>query len=368
MIAINEQNAGHYGREYIIAKYFGKDYLQTIEKAADEELLALGRCCVVVCGGDGEVSTQELDYIVGLLAQMGASPRALDSIQAFAKYGAEEEKDLDGLVKELGAINVKCALWHAVCAAAVDGLHDDEIESFRTIGSKLGVMNSTLTEMEALFQKKQEAFFSRMATFFPEEEDPAKKVAEKPLEDDSKALHLGDSTNFAGRPKSSSLVMDGFDEKKKRLSCMSYFFRTELNMESVPPARAYPAFFTTILALVGGGEINQQEQMAFVYRLCADYGYEDYGWINKLVNDPQPKMTPLEVKETLLTHQCPFAAYNAISISSADGDLTEKELDYIQFLFSETHVDKKQVEDLLMVYKEEMALADEISAFLSSNT
>mmetsp|Transcript_1778 Transcript_1778/g.3906 ORF Transcript_1778/g.3906 Transcript_1778/m.3906 type:complete len:91 (+) Transcript_1778:2-274(+) len=90
--------------------------------------------------------------------------------------------------------------------------------------------------------------------------------------------------------------------------------------------------------------------------------------MNELLNGPQPKMTPLEVKETLLTHQCPIAAYNAIGVSSGDGELTEKELNFIQFMFSETHVDKKQVEDLHMVYKKEMSLADEISAFLSSNT
>mmetsp|Transcript_7733 Transcript_7733/g.16133 ORF Transcript_7733/g.16133 Transcript_7733/m.16133 type:complete len:263 (-) Transcript_7733:168-956(-) len=235
-------------RNFFFGARFGHKFVPLLNQLTDTELQALGQACILVAGHDGTVSRDEGNYIAGLLALYGASPTVLNHVVHEFQHPQKETTDKnnhkeDLLTKEVmpqfQVFNAKIVLWHALKAAASDGLHPDEMKAFHAVAAEqMGLTPRVVQDLLDLVQASDQALTTQLQAVFPRQEDRWVAAAQ-PAAQEEDAIHIADSRIFAGRPETSAVFAE-YTEETTRQAAQSFFFWQEWGMPTVPPPSAFP--------------------------------------------------------------------------------------------------------------------------------
>jgi uncharacterized tellurite resistance protein B-like protein len=135
---------------------------QPSEEAVDQ---VFNQAALLCCGGDGEVSEDELRWLLGFAAAKGADEAELQRLQ-------EMSKSID--IKLLGELEIperlkKALIYCATKASSADGVyHVMEGEMIRRIANRLGVSDYIVEQIEDLCRREDELRLRRIQLLAPE--------------------------------------------------------------------------------------------------------------------------------------------------------------------------------------------------------
>jgi tellurite resistance protein len=106
----------------------------------------VGKAVLTVAGADGTLSTQELNYFLGLVRAEGASDALLEEFQRFDYANADLGQFLDRETRPLA----RMMLYDAVRVARADGVSPKEREKAIQMAKELGVEPNIVPAIEGL--------------------------------------------------------------------------------------------------------------------------------------------------------------------------------------------------------------------------
>ena len=127
----------------------------------------------VISGADGEVSKEEMDFILGYCAAKGYPQSIIDAIPKMCKEA--ETKGLDegaNEIKELLTLGTlkytsRQIVYDAIRAASPDGLDEKEEAAIRKVTGVLGISDEELEKILRLVKKEDELREERTKLLFP---------------------------------------------------------------------------------------------------------------------------------------------------------------------------------------------------------
>lgn len=134
------------------------------ERIIETEKFAGALCNAIA--GDGEASPKEILWVQGLLAAKMFPDEVVKKVPEMAKNS--EGKSLDQIAKETKEMMQYGTLkfaglaisYHAIEAAAQDGLDDAEVKAIKVIANVLSVSDEQVDDLVNLY-KEQEAFLQK---------------------------------------------------------------------------------------------------------------------------------------------------------------------------------------------------------------
>lgn len=149
----------HIGALWIFNYFFG------FSKLPDKEIDNLFNKAALLCsGGDGEVSGEELQWLLGFAAAKGADMSELSSLE-------EMSSSIDPRLIDTMEIpdNLKKALIYcAINASSADGIyHVMEGEMIRKIANNMGISDYIVEQIEDLCAREDDLRLRRIQLLFP---------------------------------------------------------------------------------------------------------------------------------------------------------------------------------------------------------
>ncbi len=142
------------------------NYLFGLSQLPEEGVDQLFNQALLLCsGGDGEVSGEELQWLLGLAAAKGADEAELQRLRKMS-----QSIDL-GLLYELEIPEKlkKVLIYCAINASSADGVyHVMEGEMMRKIANRLGVSDYIVEQIEDLCKREDELRLRRIMLLSPE--------------------------------------------------------------------------------------------------------------------------------------------------------------------------------------------------------
>ncbi len=135
---------------------------QPPEKAVDQ---LFNQAALLCTGGDGEVSGEELEWLLGFAAAKGADEAELQRLREMSK--SIDIKLLRGL--EIPEKLKKALIYCAISASSADGVyHVMEGEMIRKIANRLGISDYIVEQIEDLCRREDELRLRRILLLTPE--------------------------------------------------------------------------------------------------------------------------------------------------------------------------------------------------------
>ncbi|MFE0062980.1 hypothetical protein [Streptomyces sp. NPDC059003] len=123
------------------------------------------RSLLVCAKGDGAVSAEERNWVLGYCAALGGDP---ELIQRLETYPADDELTELVLREPVVDASRRALVFDAIRACDADGeLASGELESIREMAGLLGVADS-VDRLHELYRQEEKARADRLAVIFPD--------------------------------------------------------------------------------------------------------------------------------------------------------------------------------------------------------
>ena len=137
-----------------IAREWGFDP-DVMARIADEDALAYGKALLNCANGDGKITPQERDWIMGYLTAAGHPDAVLEQLRVY--QGTERIEDLVGRSPALGASR-RHLVADAIRACSSDGeFHAAERAAVLQMAERMGVDPAVVEQLEAAQHDEQQA-------------------------------------------------------------------------------------------------------------------------------------------------------------------------------------------------------------------
>jgi len=119
---------------------------------SDEENLLYAKALLVCASGDGEISQQERDWIVGYLTTAGVKENVTDAVKTYD--GSDTLDDLFGSTSSM-ALYSRGMIYDALRACASDGaLSPGERDRIVAAADRVGLPATLVDELEEILQEE----------------------------------------------------------------------------------------------------------------------------------------------------------------------------------------------------------------------
>ncbi|NER36670.1 MAG: hypothetical protein F6J93_22250 [Oscillatoria sp. SIO1A7] len=144
---------------------WGWDLEKTGSKNPQKDLEIFLKTILIAANGDGKLTSEERDWVIGRAAVSGASDELLQELETY-----EANEDIVELVAPLGNSKFRRAIiYFAIQAAAADGdYNDEEKKVVRIASSAMGVSEEVVAEIETLYFEEQSLKEKRINLCFPD--------------------------------------------------------------------------------------------------------------------------------------------------------------------------------------------------------
>jgi hypothetical protein len=152
-------NVAQLAKEWISNEAWG------ITPREDRDLTAIAKAIIICAQGDHQLSSAERNWTIGALAARGVPAQLVDELRTY-----EGKDNLTDVLKGTGVENVapRVVIYMALQACAADGeLHSAEIASIVKMGGLLGVPETVVNELKAIFDEEQALRRKRIQLAFP---------------------------------------------------------------------------------------------------------------------------------------------------------------------------------------------------------
>ncbi|WP_051871551.1 hypothetical protein [Streptomyces sclerotialus] len=135
-------------KEYLFRELWGFEKVPT---PANVEIYA--KALLAACNADGELADEERNYVLGMVAGMGAEPGLVDQLR---NYPATEE--VQDLVTRDPAVRAssRALIFDAIRACSADGvLHPRELAKIYDIAQLLDVPREVVDELQSVYHEQR---------------------------------------------------------------------------------------------------------------------------------------------------------------------------------------------------------------------
>lgn len=168
-------NAQKWAYDWVRWQAYGR-YPKTNESPSEAELGVFFKVAMICCKGDGTISKQERDYIVGALAIRGVSETMLKQFETMNP--TESLSDVLSLMKNAHQLGVKpfpgekevygrVALHYAIGASEADGYGVAEAKQIHKAAEILGIKSEVVQTIEGLIDATKGLRLSCQALTYP---------------------------------------------------------------------------------------------------------------------------------------------------------------------------------------------------------
>mmetsp|Transcript_32382 Transcript_32382/g.59419 ORF Transcript_32382/g.59419 Transcript_32382/m.59419 type:complete len:181 (+) Transcript_32382:309-851(+) len=146
----------------------------TMDDGGDEKLRRFAAALCNVSGADGDVSKEELAFIMGYCSCKGYPKSIIDDIPEMCKDAESKSKDdVIDEIKELLTMGTlkntaKQVIYDGIRAATQDGLHKKEISAIEGVAEELGVKGGELAKIFDLVKRENDLKEQRIKILFPD--------------------------------------------------------------------------------------------------------------------------------------------------------------------------------------------------------
>jgi uncharacterized membrane protein YebE (DUF533 family) len=123
----------------------------------------IGLAILAVAGADGEVSDNELTFLLGRARQFGVSDEGIRTMRSFDYRSA----DLAAIASQVPPSVRKVVLYDAILVARCDGFADPERRAAERWATALGLDTSLVREIEQHLEREEELRAERLQLFAP---------------------------------------------------------------------------------------------------------------------------------------------------------------------------------------------------------
>lgn len=137
-----------------------------MERIPEEDMLAYGKALLHCANGDGRITQQERDWIMGYLTAAGHTDAVLEQLRTY--QGTERIEDIVARSPAMG-ISRRHLVADAIRACASDGeFHEDERAAIYRMAERMGVSREVVEQLEAAQHDEQAARARRFRTACPD--------------------------------------------------------------------------------------------------------------------------------------------------------------------------------------------------------
>lgn len=137
-------------------------------KAPDDRVQEIYAKAMITCAkGDGELHDKERAWIRGYFASTGAPDSVLEIVETYE--GGDDVLELLGGDKRTAKMAARNLVFDALRVCEADGeLAEQELSAIYEMGSKMGLSEGAIKQVEAAYHVYKAAFENKMAVLFPE--------------------------------------------------------------------------------------------------------------------------------------------------------------------------------------------------------
>ncbi|NET61752.1 MAG: hypothetical protein F6K47_38215 [Symploca sp. SIO2E6] len=138
-----------------------------ISAVPEKAMLNYGYSLLTIAGGDGEVSAQEMEWLVNHQTKFGAPEKVIACYKSFDYKNANLEELLSDISCDVDTWSAAPNLiYHAIYMSSADGVYaEQEKAKVRKAAEILGVSSDTLLTLESLVDMEKAVTRMRRALF-----------------------------------------------------------------------------------------------------------------------------------------------------------------------------------------------------------
>jgi hypothetical protein len=129
-------------------------------------LEGFAKAMMICAAGDGTLAGEELDYVLGFVANSGGTYELIEELRALDITKLDPLELLEKT--ERPGLFVHALIFHAIKASDADGVLDErEEQTIRAMAMMLGVSPGEVERLFALHEEEKEFLRRKMETMFP---------------------------------------------------------------------------------------------------------------------------------------------------------------------------------------------------------
>ena len=138
-----------------------------ISAASVESMTNYGYVLLAIAGADGEVSEQELEWLIKHQSQFGAPEEVIESYKSFDYKNANINELLANITVDVESWSAAPELvYHAILMSSADGVYaEKEREKVKEAAKIMGVPDDIFLTIESLVEMEKAALNMRRALF-----------------------------------------------------------------------------------------------------------------------------------------------------------------------------------------------------------
>lgn len=150
----------------IAVSSFAKDNYG-ISAASVESMTNYGYVLLAIAGADGEVSPQELEWLIKHQSQFGAPEEVIENYKSFDYKNADIKELLANITVDVDTWSAAPELvYHAILMSSADGVYaEKEREKVKEAAKIMGVPDDIFLTIESLVEMEKAALNMRRALF-----------------------------------------------------------------------------------------------------------------------------------------------------------------------------------------------------------
>jgi hypothetical protein len=143
-----------------------REYLNFKSKPPVSDYENYGKALITCANGDGRITTEEREFVLGYFDAFGCEPQVLDILRTYD--GGEEMGEIINRSPLLQA-TARASVYDAIRACMADGeLHDEEKKTISKMASTLGLDDFDVQELIDVYIQELEVKEKRQRLTYPE--------------------------------------------------------------------------------------------------------------------------------------------------------------------------------------------------------
>ncbi|CAF1392636.1 unnamed protein product, partial [Didymodactylos carnosus] len=132
-----------------------------------ENCIAYGKALINIASADGFLGDEELNWVLGYIAAIGATADVIENIKAY-KANSEQFDDIFKNVQATTSSKTGLIYDGFKAASADNVLHEKEKEAISKLADKFGLKPNVIEQIEQIFRDEQQLKQKRIQLLFPD--------------------------------------------------------------------------------------------------------------------------------------------------------------------------------------------------------
>lgn len=160
---MSDQTKQHEARRFFMEQFVG------FSQVPDEKLQEIYAKAMIMCArGDGEFHDKEKAWVRGYFSATGASQRVIDLVDTYD--GGTDILDVLAADERTAKMAARNLVFDALRVCEADGdLAEQERASIYRMGTRMGLSERAVSQVEAAYDVYKAALANKMAVLFPEQ-------------------------------------------------------------------------------------------------------------------------------------------------------------------------------------------------------